>query len=319
MKPAAAKPETLLEVSHLKKAYGKKQALKNVSFALKEGSSFGFLGPNGAGKSTTMKILAGIVKADSGSVRLLGRDIARDPRAASRHIGYVPQEITLYEKLSAYDNLVFFGQAYGVAGNDLKRRIGEVLEKTGLRDRARDEVQTYSGGMKRRINIAAAMLHRPKLLILDEPTVGIDPQSRNHILESVRTLNRMGSTIVYTTHYMEEVEAISTRIGILDHGRLIAEGTKEELVRQLAREEKLVIATDGVSPEAVEELRGHRQVERVDVEGNDITVYLQSASTYLQDILFILSNHQVRIRTLNRVEPDLETVFLALTGRTLRD
>jgi len=313
MKPAAAKPETLLEVSHLKKAYGKKQALKNVSFALKEGSSFGFLGPNGAGKSTTMKILAGIVKADSGSVRLLGRDIARDPRAASRHIGYVPQEITLYEKLSAYDNLVFFGQAYGVAGNDLKRRIGEVLEKTGLRDRARDEVQTYSGGMKRRINIAAAMLHRPKLLILDEPTVGIDPQSRNHIFEMIRELNREGVTILYSTHYMEEVEALCSEAAILDQGTVMTHGPLGELLERYGNRSIYLEAAGLAEPPRDPLIRGFRK------EGSGWILETPSVDEAMQHLLGLATRNRWNVKRLEVVRPSLEQVFLTVTGTALRD
>lgn len=310
---------SFVQANDLVKRYGSQVSVDHLSFGIRRGEIFGLLGPNGAGKSTTIKMMCGLLKPDQGDIAIDGVSVRANPLGVKRKIGVVPQDLAIYEDLSARENVKFFARLYGLRGKELEERVTEALGFVGLLDRQNDRPGAYSGGMKRRLNIACAITHRPQLIIMDEPTVGIDPQSRNHILESVRTLNRMGSTIVYTTHYMEEVEAISTRIGILDHGRLIAEGTKEELVRQLAREEKLVIATDGVNPEAVEELRGHRQVERVDVEGNDITVYLQSASPYLQDILFILSNHQVRIRTLNRVEPDLETVFLALTGRTLRD
>jgi ABC-2 type transport system ATP-binding protein len=227
--------------------------------------------------------------------------------------------LAIYEDLSARENVTFFAKLYGLKGKVLEERVEEALGFVGLLDRQKDKPSAYSGGMKRRLNIACAITHRPKLIIMDEPTVGIDPQSRNHILESVKTLNKMGSTIIYTTHYMEEVEAICSRVGIMDHGRLIASGTKEQLIRQLAREEKVVIGTGGVNAAAVEELRGHSRVEKVLVEGDELAVYLPSSSSYLQDILFILSKHEVAIQTLNRIEPNLETVFLALTGRTLRD
>ncbi|PYI54448.1 ABC transporter ATP-binding protein [Paenibacillus flagellatus] len=301
------------------KRYGSQLSVDHLSFGIREGEVYGLLGPNGAGKSTTIKMMCGLLKPDSGDITIGGLSVRSHPLEVKKRIGVVPQDLAIYEDLTARENVTFFAKLYGLRGKELESRVDEALGFVGLLDRQKDKPGAYSGGMKRRLNIACAITHRPSLIIMDEPTVGIDPQSRNHILESVRTLNRSGSTIIYTTHYMEEVEAIGTRIGIMDHGRLIASGTKEELVRQLAREEKLVIRTDGAKLSAIEELREHRMVQRVDVEGDELTVYLPSSSSYLQDILFILSKHEVSIQTLTRVEPDLETVFLSLTGRTLRD
>ncbi|MBW7454496.1 ABC transporter ATP-binding protein [Paenibacillus sepulcri] len=305
--------ELLLEVTGLQKAYGKKQALSNVTLSLQAGTSFGFLGPNGAGKSTTMKILTGIVKADRGSVSLFGRDITNDIDAVSKYIGYVPQEITLYEKLSAYDNLEFFGQAYGVHGNELKRRIQEILEKTGLIDRARDEVQTFSGGMKRRINIAAAMLHRPKLLILDEPTVGIDPQSRNHIFEMIRELNKDGVTIIYSTHYMEEVEVLCDQVAIMDQGTVKASGSLGELLEQYGRK-SIYLEAAGLTAPPVDP-----QVTQTRKEGSGWILDTEHVAGVMQRLLGTAARSQWDVKQLEVVRPSLESVFLTVTGTALRD
>jgi len=308
---SAAAP--LLEVSALRKAYGKKQALDNVTFSLREGTCFGFLGPNGAGKSTTMKILTGIVKADSGFVKLLGRDITNDTDAVSRHIGYVPQEITLYEKLSAYDNLEFFGQAYGVRGSELKQRIREVLTRTGLLDRAKDEVQTFSGGMKRRINIAAALLHRPKLLILDEPTVGIDPQSRNHIFEMIRELNQQGVTIIYSTHYMEEVEALCDIVAIMDQGAVKALGPLGDLLEQYGRKEVYVEAAGLTEAPVCAGVSAARKA------GAGWVLETERPEAVMQTMLSTAATQKWHVKQLELVRPSLESVFLSVTGTALRD
>jgi len=308
-----------IQIRDLVKRYGSQVSVDHLNLGINEGEIFGLLGPNGAGKSTTIKMMCGLLAPDQGEIRIGGESVRRNPLEIKRRIGVVPQELAIYEDLSARENVTFFAKLYGLKGKVLEERVEEALGFVGLLDRQKDKPSAYSGGMKRRLNIACAITHRPKLIIMDEPTVGIDPQSRNHILESVKTLNKMGSTIIYTTHYMEEVEAICSRVGIMDHGRLIASGTKEQLIRQLAREEKVVIGTGGVNAAAVDELRGHSRVEKVVVEGDVLDVYLPSSSSYLQDILFILSKHEVAIQTLNRIEPNLETVFLALTGRTLRD
>lgn len=303
----------MLEVSRLRKSYPKKQALQDVSFSLKAGTSFGFLGPNGAGKSTTMKILTGIVQADSGSVRLLGKEATKNPDAVSKYIGYVPQEITLYDKLSAYDNLEFFGEAYGVRGKLLKQRIHEVLTQTGLLDRAKEEVGTFSGGMKRRINIAAALLHRPKLLILDEPTVGIDPQSRNHIFEMIRDLNREGVTIIYSTHYMEEVEALCDEVAIMDQGTIKAMGPLGELLENYGQK---AIYVEIAGPHHLPE---DPDVTSVRKEGSGYVLETDHLHGVMQRLLRLASQHSWDVKQLEIVRPSLENVFLRVTGTALRD
>ncbi|WP_274648713.1 ABC transporter ATP-binding protein [Paenibacillus humicola] len=310
---ASASGEMLLEVSRLRKTYGKKQALHDVTFSLKAGTSLGFLGPNGAGKSTTMKILTGIVNADSGSVRLMGKDVTGDMDTVAKYIGYVPQEITLYEKLSAYDNLLFFGESYGVRGTELRLRIDEVLEKTGLKDRARDEVQTFSGGMKRRINIAAALLHRPKLLILDEPTVGIDPQSRNHIFELIRELNRSGVTIIYSTHYMEEVETLCDEVAIMDGGTVKARGPLGELLETYGRK-AIYMEAAGMT-----EAPRDPDVSKAVKEGAGWLLETEHVGDVMQRLLQLAVNRRWEVKQLEIVRPSLESVFLTVTGTALRD
>ncbi|MEF3307114.1 ABC transporter ATP-binding protein [Paenibacillus sp. GYB003] len=310
---STAGDEPLLEVSGLSKSYGKKQALRQATFSLKAGASFGFLGPNGAGKSTTMKILTGIVKADSGTVKLLGRDVTNEIGEVARFIGYVPQDITLYEKLSAYDNLLFFGEAYGVRGIELKHRIREVLDKTGLTDRAGDAVETFSGGMKRRINIAAALLHRPKLLILDEPTVGIDPQSRNHIFEMIRELNEEGVAILYSTHYMEEVEALCDEIAIMDRGTVKASGPLGELLETYGRRAVYVEAAGMTEPPQCP------GVGRAKKEGSGWLLETEQVGAVMQRLLQAAAEQRWDLKQLEVVRPSLENVFLTVTGTALRD
>lgn len=225
----------------------------------------------------------------------------------------------MYETMTAEENVRFFGKLYGLRGKLLKERVEEALEFTGLSDRTKDKPTTFSGGMKRRLNIACAIMHRPKLIIMDEPTVGIDPQSRNHILESVKTLNKLGSTIIYTSHYMEEVEAICDRVAIMDKGHVIACGTEKELREKVAHEEKIVIKAVNISAALIKELSLHPRINRVKEVEQAVELYLPSSQSELQDILFIFSKHEGVIVSLHIEEPDLETLFLSLTGRTLRD
>lgn len=309
----ASNNEYMLEVKGLRKAYAKKQALENVTFSLKSGTSFGFLGPNGAGKSTTMKILTGIVKADSGTAKLFGKDAASETDAVAKYIGYVPQDITLYEKLTAYQNLEFFGEAYGVKGKELKQRIHEVLAKTGLLERANEAVSTFSGGMKRRINIAAALLHRPKLLILDEPTVGIDPQSRNHIFEMIRELNREGVTIIYSTHYMEEVEALCDEIAIMDQGKVKAMGPLGQLLEQYGQKAIYLEVPGLTEPPQDPYIASSRK------EGSGWLLETEQPSALMQRLLRQASQQAWDVKQLEIVRPSLESVFLKVTGTALRD
>jgi ABC-2 type transport system ATP-binding protein len=304
--------ERVLDIQHLTKTYGKKTALEDISFSVNAGICFGLLGPNGAGKSTTMKILTGIVEPDKGKVFVHGIDAKKNPLSVKKTIGYVPQSITLYEDLNAYDNLKFFGQMYGVNGILLQERIKEVLTQTGLLDRAKDKVKEYSGGMKRRINIAAALLHNPKILILDEPTVGIDPQSRNHIFDMIQALKEDGVTIVYSTHYMEEVETLCDEIAIIDNGHIITRGNLKEL---LAQHNKVIY----IETTQIEKLKHLMNISKMTAKDEGWMIESENPVKLLQEILKATIEHEFDILALEMVQPTLESVFLSLTGTNLRD
>jgi len=302
-----------IAVSELTKQYGNKTALDTITFSVSTGSCFGLLGPNGAGKSTTMKILSGLLDPDKGSVAIFGKDAGKERDSIKELIGYVPQSITLYEKLSARDNLRFFGDMYGVPKRELSSRIEEVLEQVGLADRAKDAVSTFSGGMKRRINIAAALLHRPKLIIMDEPTVGIDPQSRNHIFEMIRSLKKDGVTVLYSTHYMEEVEALCDDLAIVDHGRVIASGSLDEVLERHGTQAVYLELQDGSRPP---ELSGGAAIVR---QGRGWSAETSSPLDALTEWAQACRAASLKVKQLEIVRPSLEAVFLNLTGTKLRD
>lgn len=301
------------------KRYESKLTVDHVNVSIQEGEIFGLLGPNGAGKSTTISMICGLLKMDGGDIVIDGLSVASHALEVKRRIGLVPQDLALYNTMTAAENVTFFGRLYGLRGKLLKERVEEALTFTGLSDRAKEKPATFSGGMKRRLNIACAIMHRPKLIIMDEPTVGIDPQSRNHILESVKELNRLGSTVIYTSHYMEEVAAICDRVAIMDKGHIIACGTEKELRERVAKEEKIVIKATNITPELINELNLHPRITRVESKEGFIEMYLPASQGELQDILYIFAKHEGIIGSLNIEEPDLETLFLSLTGRTLRD
>lgn len=313
----------MLTVDHAVKRFDSGIAVDHLTFRIEEGEIYGLLGPNGAGKSTTIQMIVGLIKPDGGDIYVNGISIRQQPQAVKRMIGLVPQDLAIYEDLSARDNIVFFARLYGLKGKLLQQRVDEALELVGLSDRQHQLPNSFSGGMKRRLNIACAIAHKPKLVIMDEPTVGIDPHSRNHILESVKKLNADGSTIIYTSHYMEEVSAISTRIGIMNEGRFIAEGTEQELRQQFGTSEKLNIELSAPPEEAVagavEELKRHPLIQQVTFNEHLLELLLTPGEGSLQDILFILAKHQLSIRTMMREEANLEHLFMQLTGRQLRD
>lgn len=305
--------ESVLDVQHLVKSYGKQKALSNITFSVRQGSCFGLLGPNGAGKSTTMKILTGIVEADGGTAEVFGMDAVKQRHSIRRRVGYVPQAITLYEKLSARDNLTFFGEMYGLHGKQLKQRITEVLQLVGLANKAKAAVQTFSGGMKRRINMAAAMLHEPQLLILDEPTVGIDPQSRNHIFEMIRSLKSAGVTIIYSTHYMEEVEALCDEVAIIDQGEVAAQGSLTELLDRYSK--KSVYAEVG----SIQKLPPFPRATNIYRKENGWIIETDHLTQTMQDVLQTATEQGWELNALEITRPSLENVFLSLTGTNLRD
>ena len=308
----------MIEVVDLTKAFGANRAVDGVSFKVAEGEAYGLLGPNGAGKSTAINLILGLLKMDSGKVTVGGLDLSVDPSAVKRLVGFVPQDIALYPTLSARENLIFWGRMHGLAGAALAQRVAVALEIVGLADRAKDRVETYSGGMKRRINIAAALLHEPRLLIMDEPTVGIDPQSRHHILETVKGLNARGMTIMYTSHYMEEVEFLCTRVGIIDHGKIIAEGGLDDLRRIIGNRSRIVLRLSSNGHRVLERLRTVNGVEEVAEADGEIVITTTNAAAVLPAVTAECTEN-ARIQSVHLEEPNLEAVFLHLTGRALRD
>ncbi|WP_152656681.1 ABC transporter ATP-binding protein [Oceanobacillus sp. CFH 90083] len=310
----------MLETIKLTKSFKGKKAVDDVDLYIDEGESIGLLGPNGAGKSTTISIISTLIKPSSGDVKLQGKSTIKNPAAIREVLGVVPQEIALYEELSAYENLKFFGEIYKVKRNTLETRIQETLEMVGLKERQKDLVKTFSGGMKRRVNIAAALLHKPKIMILDEPTVGIDPQSRNHILETVRKLNQEeGTTVLYTSHYMEEVEQLCRRVYIMDHGKVVASGSKEELLNILSSEDTLQIQLSGTTETVIKKINSFNAVRHVDKTSDGIRIITKKGSNILSELVHTVESEGIQITNYQMVTPSLEDVFLHLTGRTLRD
>ena len=303
----------------LRKSYGSLQAVDGVSFRAAKGETIGLLGPNGAGKTTTVSIIAGLIRADAGEVRVNGRTIRSDMDPAKRALGLVPQDIGLYEELSPLENLRLFGALYNMTGAPLKRAIDEALSLVGLADRARDKVQNFSGGMKRRLNLAAALLHDPQLLLLDEPTVGVDPQSRNAIFDNLEGLRRRGKTLVYTTHYMEEAERLCDRLVIIDHGKIIADDTLQGLHRLVPRRNLLSIdLCNGARPDP-EQLRALPGVESVELRDSTLQLGLRDLAADAPVVLQWLKAGGYPFDHLSSERASLESVFLTLTGRSLRD
>ncbi len=312
---------SILNVDNLVKKYGDFAAVKGISFDIQQGEIFSLLGPNGAGKTTTISMLSTLYKPTAGEATVGGHSITRDPMAVRGVIGVVPQEIALYEDLTARENLAFWGQMYGLSGKALKTRVDEVLEQIGLADKARNRIKTYSGGMKRRVNIGVGLLHKPQLLFMDEPTVGIDPQSRRAILDTVKDLNRQGMTVLYTTHYMEEAEELSNRVGIIDHGELIALGTQKELTEQVGQTATLVLhVSETDDPEGLAKaLTGLPGVIKADAVDHQVSVICPRAEQVLGAVVAKANERGIKIRSIDIREPNLEAVFLHLTGRALRD
>ncbi|MBY7142979.1 ABC transporter ATP-binding protein [Virgibacillus sp. NKC19-3] len=310
----------MLETASLRKVYKKNTAVDDVNFYLQEGESVGLLGPNGAGKSTLISMMSTLLKPTSGTVMWNGQDILHSPNIIRPILGVVPQEIALYKELSAYENVKFFGKIYGIRGKKLESRAQEVLELVGLANRQKEQVKNYSGGMQRRVNIAVALLHEPEVMIMDEPTVGIDPQSRSYILEMVKRLKEeRGMTVLYTSHYMEEVERLCDRIYIMDHGKVIATGSKQELVSILATEESIQLEVEQLSEPFMQALERHDSILKVTQSDKGLTLIVAKNSRPLATIFREAEEHQVIVHGVNIAVPSLEDVFLHLTGRKLRD
>ncbi len=309
----------LLACVGLRRSFDDVQAVDGVSFRIARGEAYGLLGPNGAGKTTTISMLCGLLEPDAGEVRIAGHDMRADAGAAKAAIGYVPQDLALYPDLTARENLAFFGRLYGLRGAELRARIEEVLEVVGLVERGDDRVGTYSGGMKRRVNIAAGLLHRPQLVVLDEPTVGVDPQSRNAILESVAALSEAGTSILYTSHYMEEVERLCDRVGIIDSGRMVAEGTRRELVASIGGRDRIELTVDGEPTAVATACDGIEGVTEAVAGEHGVTLLATDGRHLLADVIAAATAAGGYVTSVEVVEPDLEAVFLHLTGKALRD
>ncbi len=309
----------VLECRDLRKSYGDLIAVDGVGFHIAEGETYGLLGPNGAGKTTSISMVCGLLERDAGEVLIEGTPSTTTSTAAKAAIGYVPQDLAIYPDLSAQENLAFFGKLYGMSGRALKQRVGEVLSIIGLVERADDRTAQFSGGMKRRLNIGIGLLHRPRLLVLDEPTVGVDPQSRNAILESVEQLSTEGMAVLYTTHYMEEAERLCDRVGIIDEGKLRAEGTRRELVKLVGERDRVRLGATGDLAAAVEAARKVAAVEEGSVSGDGIELLVRDASDVLAEILQMVAAAGATVGSVDVDEPNLEAVFLHLTGKALRD
>ncbi|MGD8731986.1 MAG: ABC transporter ATP-binding protein [Anaerolineales bacterium] len=308
-----------IHVVDLHKDFGEVYAVKGVSFDVSQGEIFSLLGPNGAGKSTTISILSCLQEPTRGEASIMGHSIHSDPMGVKKAIGVVPQEIALYPDLSARENLNFWGKMYGLRGAHLAERADAVLEMVGLADRQKSRVDTFSGGMQRRLNIALALMHRPDVVIMDEPTVGIDPQSRRHILDNVKHFNQDGMTVVYTTHYMEEAQELSDHIAIMDGGEIIAYGTNEELVKLVGEQDRIDLTIDFHSDEIFERWKAVNGVHRVSSEDGTYCLLVEDSNLVLPRLFDTANEINIRITSVEIQEPNLEAVFLHLTGRTLRD
>ena len=308
-----------IEAQDLHKNYGDVYAVKGVTFTVEKGEIFSLLGPNGAGKSTTISMLSCLLDPTRGDASVMGHSITKDPQGVKASLGVVPQDIALYEDLSARENLIFWGKMYGLRGAALNRRVDEILDVIGLVDRQKGQVGKFSGGMKRRVNIGAALLHKPEVIIMDEPTVGIDPQSRRHILDNVMELNREGMTVIYTTHYMEEAQELSDHIAIMDEGEIIARGTHDELVKIVGESDRIDLAIDHEADSVLEKWQTTEGVQSVVAENGGLTVLAEDSNQVLPRLFDAANAVGVRISSIEIQEPNLETVFLHLTGRALRD
>jgi ABC-2 type transport system ATP-binding protein len=312
-------PKYAIEIKDLYKAYQDVQAVQGVSLDIEAGSVFSMLGPNGAGKSTTISAISGLLRPDQGDALILGHSITRAPLQAKAKIGVVPQEIALYEDLTGRENLNFWGKMYGLKGAQLSQRVDAILEMIELTDRQKDKVEKYSGGMKRRLNIGVALLHKPQVVIMDEPTVGIDPQSRRKILDSVKELNREGMTVLYTTHYMEEAQELSNKIAIMDFGKVIAQGTHEELVQIVGELDRIELTFSTSIEDQLSTWAALPGVKNVSPDTDKATLLVDDSDRVLPLLFETAARDDLRITSVTVHEPNLETVFLHLTGRALRE
>ncbi|MDK2879647.1 MAG: linearmycin/streptolysin transport system ATP-binding protein [Thermoanaerobacteraceae bacterium] len=309
----------IIEARNIRKVFKDVVAVDGIDIYVKKGEILGILGPNGAGKTTAISMIATLLLPDGGDILLQERSILKEPKFMRRILGLVPQDVALYLDLSGRENLEFFGRVYGLSGKALEMRIKKVLEIVGLNGKNREIVKNYSGGMKRRLNIGVALLHDPEILIMDEPTVGIDPQSRNHILETVKGLNEEGKTVIYTSHYMEEVDYLCDRIYIMDYGKIIAEGSPDELKAMISREDVLELKATLFSQEFIEDIRKISGVKHILHDDSTLTMNVEKGKNILSDVFNVAQKYHTTLISVNVKVPTLEDVFLSLTGRGLRD
>lgn len=309
----------VIELDKLVKKFDDFVAIDNISLSIDKGEIYGLLGPNGAGKSTTISTICGLVRPSSGDIKIMGTSIKKHDVNIKRKIGLVPQKIAIYEDFTAKENISFFGELYGLRGRELKEAVERALEFVGLKEVKNKKSKEYSGGMLRRLNIACAIVHNPKIIIMDEPTVGIDAQSRNHILDSIKKLNEEGTTIIYTSHYMEEVESICTKIAIIDHGKVIVEGTKDELKSIVDDKKTLSLTLNSYEEINIEEIKSIKGVLSVYQDDNLVTINTSKNVNNLDKIINYFTRNEISIGDIGYREVTLETVFLTLTGRSLRE
>lgn len=308
-----------ISLKNLTKKFDGNVVVDNINLNIEQGEIYGFLGPNGAGKSTTISMICSLIHPTDGNIEIMGTNVKKDSREIKKKIGLVPQNIALYKDFTGYENIKFFAELYGLRGDVLKQRIKEALEFTGLLDVKDKKAKTYSGGMQRRLNIACALVHKPQIIIMDEPTVGINPQSRNHIMNAVKKLNKEGTTIIYTTHYMEEAEALCSKIAIIDKGKIIVEGTKEELKNMISDKTTLAVTVDDVYKLDINQIKNVQGVQDVSVKENTLSITSAKEVSNLDKLINTIELSSAKIIDLGFKDISLETVFLSLTGRNLRD
>jgi len=306
-------------VKNLKKNYIGRQAVKGISFEVHKGEVLGLLGPNGAGKSTTINILANVLSYDGGTIEVLGHDLSRETKAIKKEMGIIPQDLAIYEELSAEENVRFFASIYNIKGKELDKNVKKALESVELYDRRNDKPKTFSGGMKRRLNIACGIAHNPQIIIMDEPTVGIDPQSRNHILEFIKTLKAKGITVIYSTHYMEEIEAVADRMIVMNEGKIIAEGTKEDLLKKVNNDVTYTFVLTNLDKLDENLILNLDKVKKVNKTEDLLEVVVSETEDDINEIVSLILTNNCKIQNMNRKESSLEDIFLDLTGRSLRD
>lgn len=308
----------IIQIKDLQKKYKNVTAVDNISLEIEEGDIFGFLGPNGAGKTTTIRSILGLIDFDNGEIDIFGKKFNNDDIDTKKRMGYVPQELAFYKELSALDNVRYWGKIYGLRGPELDKAVEEALTSTGLWDRRKGKAKTFSGGMQRRLNIACAIVHKPDILIMDEPTIGVDPQSRNNILEFIKELNKIGTTIIYTSHYMEEIEAICNRVAIIDHGKVVCCGKLNEVINEHCSEHIIVLPAVDLSEENRKKLEEDKMIENVTTVGDNVHIVYADYNNVVK-IIDKLKSMNVNIRNMTIKRQNLETLFLKLTGKTLRE